>query len=40
MALVSTSMRRRGARAAREAEHLQIAGTPDFQMRFSEAMLF
>jgi len=40
MALVSTAMRRRGEGVAREAEHLQIAGTPDFQMRFSEAMLF
>lgn len=40
MALVSTTMRRRGERVAREAEHLQIAGTPDFQARFSEAMLF
>lgn len=40
MALVSIAMRRRGERVAREAEHLQIAGTPDFQMRFSEAMLF
>jgi uncharacterized 2Fe-2S/4Fe-4S cluster protein (DUF4445 family) len=40
MALVSGTMRRRGERLAHEAEHLQIAGTPDFQMRFSEAMLF
>lgn len=40
MALVSTTMRQRGERVAREAEHLQIAGTPDFQARFSEAMLF
>ncbi len=40
MVLVSVSMRRRGECVVREAEHLQIAGTPDFQNRFSEAMLF
>ena len=40
LALLSGTMRNRGAQVAREAEHLQIAGTPDFQMRFSEAMLF
>ncbi|MDA0748939.1 MAG: ASKHA domain-containing protein [bacterium] len=40
LVLLSDTMRRRGTQVARESEHLQIAGTPDFQMRFSEAMLF
>jgi uncharacterized 2Fe-2S/4Fe-4S cluster protein (DUF4445 family) len=40
LALLSGTMRHRGAHVARVAEHIQIAGTPDFQMRFSEAMLF
>ena len=40
LVLLSDSMRRQGVRVARDAEHLQIAGTPNFQMRFSEAMLF
>ena len=40
LALLSNSMRGRGTQVARQAEHLQIAGTSDFQMRFSEAMLF
>lgn len=40
LALLSTGLRRRGQHLAGQAEHLQIAGTPDFQMRFSEAMLF
>jgi len=40
LALLSTTMRRRGEQVARDSEHLQIANTPDFQMRFSEAMLF
>jgi len=40
LALLSTGLRRRGQHLARQAEHLQIADAPDFQMRFSEAMLF
>ena len=40
LALLSLPLRRRGAQVAREAEHLQLAHTPDFQMRFSEAMMF
>ena len=40
LALVSNDMRRRGDLLPSHAEHLQIAGTPDFQMRFSEAMMF
>lgn len=40
LALLSRALRRRGMQVARQAHHLQIAGTPDFQMRFSEAMLF
>jgi len=40
LALLSRTLRRRGAQVARQAEHLQLAGTPDFQTRFSEAMLF
>ena len=40
LALLSDDMRRTGERVARESDHLQVAGTPDFQMRFSEAMLF
>ena len=40
LTLLSSAMRQTGELVARQAEHLQIAGTPDFQMRFSEAMLF
>ena len=40
LALVSTDLRRRGDRLPHHAEHLQIAGTADFQMRFSEAMMY
>ncbi len=40
LALLSRSLRQKGAQVARQAEHLQLAGTPDFQMRFAEAMLF
>ncbi len=40
LALLSQVLRRRATQIARQAEHLQIAGTADFQMRFSEAMLF
>ena len=40
LALISTDMRRRADRLARSTEHLQIAETADFQMRFAEAMLF
>ena len=40
LALLSTGLRRRGQHLAGQAEHLQIADAPDFQMRFSEAMLF
>ncbi len=40
LALVSGAMRQRGNQVARQAEHLQLAHTPDFQQRFSEAMLF
>ena len=40
LALVSNDLRRGGDLLPQHAEHLQIAGTPDFQMRFSEAMLF
>lgn len=40
LALVSTDMRRRAGQLARSAEHLQIAETAEFQMRFAEAMLF
>ena len=40
LALISRDLRQGGALAARQAEHLQLAGTPDFQMRFAESMLF
>lgn len=40
LALLSRDLRRRGAVVARQAEHLQIAGTPDFQTRFADAMMF
>ncbi len=40
LALVSRSLRRRGEEVARQAAHLQLAHTADFQTRFSEAMLF
>jgi len=40
LALVSTDMRRRAEKLARSAEHLQIAETAEFQMRFADAMLF
>ena len=40
LSLLSRALRRRGQQIAGQAEYLQIAGTPDFQMRFSEAMLF
>jgi uncharacterized 2Fe-2S/4Fe-4S cluster protein (DUF4445 family) len=40
LSLLSQTLRRAGMQAAREAEHVQVAHTPDFQMRFSEAMLF
>ncbi len=40
LALVSTTLRRRAGVVARRAEHLQIAGTADFQSRFSDAMMF
>ncbi|MEW6751496.1 MAG: ASKHA domain-containing protein [Candidatus Latescibacterota bacterium] len=40
LALLSCALRRRGDEVARQSEHLQLAHTPDFQMRFSEAMMF
>jgi uncharacterized 2Fe-2S/4Fe-4S cluster protein (DUF4445 family) len=40
LALISRDLRQRGSLSARQAEHLQLAGTPDFQMRFAESMLF
>ena len=40
LALLSRTLRRRGDQVARQSEHLQLADTPDFQMRFSEAMMF
>jgi len=40
LALLSRTLRRRGDQVARAAEHLQLAHTPDFQMRYSEAMMF
>ena len=40
LALVSQTLRRRAAHVALQAEHLQIADTPDFQLRFGESMLF
>jgi len=40
LALLSGTLRRRGDQVARAAEHLQLAHTPDFQMRYSEAMMF
>ncbi len=40
LALLSRPLRRRGAQLAQRAEHLQLAGTPDFQTRFTEALLF
>lgn len=40
LALISTEMRDRGERLARTIQHIQIAGTPNFRMRFTEAMLF
>ena len=38
--LLSQTLRQRSVQVARQAEHLQVADTPDFQLRFSEAMLF
>ena len=40
LALLSRTLRRRGVQIAQRAEHLQLAGTPDFQSRFTEALLF
>ena len=40
LALLSRTLRRRGDQVARQSEHLQLADTADFQMRFSEAMMF
>lgn len=40
LALISTEMRSRAERLARTIQHVQIAGTPNFRMRFTEAMLF
>jgi uncharacterized 2Fe-2S/4Fe-4S cluster protein (DUF4445 family) len=40
LSLLSRQLRQRGGRIADQAEHLQLAHTPDYQMRFSEAMLF
>ena len=40
LALVSQTHRRRALHVALQAEHLQIADTPDFQLRFGESMLF
>ena len=40
LALLSQPLRRQGLLIAQTAEHLQIAGTPGFQMRFAEAMIF
>ncbi len=40
LALLSRTLRRRGEQVARTAEHLQLAHTPDYQMRFSESMMF
>jgi uncharacterized 2Fe-2S/4Fe-4S cluster protein (DUF4445 family) len=40
LALVSIEMRSRAERLARTIRHIQIAGTPNFRMRFTEAMLF
>jgi len=40
LALISTEMRSRAERLARAVRHVQIAGTPNFRMRFTEAMLF
>ncbi len=40
LALLSRTLRQRGVQIAQRAEHLQLAGTPDFQDRFTEALLF
>lgn len=40
LALISAEMRSRAERLARTIRHVQIAGTPNFRMRFTEAMLF
>ena len=40
MVLLARQLRHRSVRVARQAEHLQLAHTPNFQMRFTEAMLF
>ncbi len=40
LALVSTRARRRAEQLARMAEHVQLSQDPEFQTRFSEAMLF
>jgi uncharacterized 2Fe-2S/4Fe-4S cluster protein (DUF4445 family) len=40
LALISLDMRTRAERVARNVRHIQIATTPDFRMRFTEAMLF
>ena len=40
LALLSRTLRQRGLQIAQCSEHLQLAGTPDFQTRFTEALLF
>ena len=40
LVILSQEMRRRAQQVARSTEHLQIAETPDYQIRFADAMLF
>lgn len=39
-ALVSTAERRRAAELARQAEHVELMASPDFQMAFADSMIF
>jgi len=40
LALLSVEERRRAAELARQVEHLELCGNPDYQMEFMETMLF
>ncbi len=40
LALLSSDMRRRAVQLALRISRVQVAETPDFQMRFADAMLF
>ncbi len=40
LALMSTQVRQRSARVARDVEHVDLSGDMNFQMRFADAMIF